>query len=75
MSEIERLLVGQSAPMKEVRRLIELAAPSTTTILIQAETGVGKEIVVAVLADVVLQFVDDGKAPVVQNQNNQLLFC
>ena len=45
MSYSERLLIGQSASMKEVRRLIELAAPSTTTILIQGETGVGKEVV------------------------------
>ena len=52
MSEIERLLVGQSAPMKEVRRLIELAAPSTTTILIQGETGVGKEVVARAVHDV-----------------------
>ncbi len=51
MSEIERLLVGQSAPMKEVRRLIELAAPSTTTILIQGETGVGKEVVAQAIHD------------------------
>ena len=45
MTYSERLLIGQSAPMKEVRRLIELAAPSTTTILVQGETGVGKEVV------------------------------
>ena len=45
MTYSERLLIGQSAPMKEVRRLIELAAPSTTTILVQGETGVGKKVV------------------------------
>jgi sigma-54 specific flagellar transcriptional regulator A len=45
MTYSERLLIGQSAPMKEVRRLIELAAPSTTTILVQGETGAGKEVV------------------------------
>ena len=45
MTYSEQLLIGQSAPMKEVRRLIELAAPSTTTILVQGETGAGKEVV------------------------------
>ena len=38
-------LVGQSAAMRDVRRLIEIAAPTKTTILIQGETGTGKELV------------------------------
>ncbi len=45
MSGLDDILVGQSAPMREVKRLIELAAPSTTTILVQGETGTGKELV------------------------------
>ena len=45
MGALDDLLVGQSAPMREVKRLIELAAPSTTTILVQGETGTGKELV------------------------------
>ena len=45
MSGLDELLVGQSAPMREVKRLIELAAPSTSTILVQGETGTGKELV------------------------------
>ena len=45
MGVLDDLLVGQSAPMREVKRLIELAAPSTTTILVQGETGTGKELV------------------------------
>ena len=45
MGALDELLVGQSAPMREVKRLIELAAPSTTTILVQGETGTGKELV------------------------------
>ena len=45
MSGLDELLVGQSAPMREVKRLIELAAPSATTILVQGETGTGKELV------------------------------
>ena len=45
MGVLDDLLVGQSAPMREVKRLIDLAAPSTTTILVQGETGTGKELV------------------------------
>ena len=45
MGVLDELLVGQSAPMREVKRLIELAAPSSTTILVQGETGTGKELV------------------------------
>ena len=37
MGVLDDLLVGQSAPMREVKRLIELAAPSTTTILVQGK--------------------------------------
>ena len=45
MGGLDDLLVGQSAPMREIKRLIELAAPSSTTILVQGETGTGKELV------------------------------
>ena len=38
-------LVGQSAAMRDVRRLIEIAAPKKTTVLIQGATGTGKELV------------------------------
>ena len=45
MTSLDNLLVGQSGPMREIKRLIELAAPSTTTLLVQGETGTGKELV------------------------------
>ena len=45
MKNLDNLLVGQSGPMREIKRLIELAAPSTTTLLVQGETGTGKELV------------------------------
>ena len=38
-------LVGQSAAMRDVRRLIEIAAPKKTTVLVQGATGTGKELV------------------------------
>jgi transcriptional regulator with GAF, ATPase, and Fis domain len=41
----ENELIGQSAAMRDVRRLVEIAAPSITTILVLGATGTGKELV------------------------------
>jgi sigma-54 specific flagellar transcriptional regulator A len=41
----ENELVGQSAAMRDVRRLIDIAAPAKTTILVLGATGTGKELV------------------------------
>ncbi len=38
-------LVGKSTALQHVRRLIEAVAPSNMTVLIQGESGVGKELV------------------------------
>src|SRR5450755_2752309 len=38
-------LVGASKPMQDVMRLVEMAAPSSASVLITGETGSGKEIV------------------------------
>jgi DNA-binding NtrC family response regulator len=38
-------MVGQSAPLQELRRAIELAAPTRGRILITGESGTGKELV------------------------------
>ena len=38
-------LVGSSKPMQDVMRIIEMAAPSSASVLITGETGSGKEIV------------------------------
>jgi len=38
-------LIGQSAAMRDVRRLIDIAAPAKTTILVLGATGTGKELV------------------------------
>lgn len=38
-------LVGGSKPMQEVMRVIEMAAPSSASVLITGETGSGKEVV------------------------------
>lgn len=42
-------LVGESAPMMELRRLIRLVAPRSTSVLIEGETGTGKEVVAQAL--------------------------
>lgn len=38
-------LIGQSAGMRELTRLIRLVAPKSATVLIEGETGTGKELV------------------------------
>lgn len=38
-------MVGSSEPMLELARLIRLVAPRSTTVLIEGETGTGKEVV------------------------------
>jgi len=42
-------LIGESAPMHELRRLIERAGPTDKAILIQGESGTGKELVAKAL--------------------------
>ena len=42
-------MVGDSVPMRELARLIRLVAPRTATVLIEGETGTGKEVVARAL--------------------------
>jgi len=42
-------MVGMSEPMRELARLIRLVAPRSTTVLIEGETGTGKEVVARAL--------------------------
>src|SRR5690606_35161804 len=38
-------IIGNSAPIREVLEQVKLVAPSRATVLIQGETGTGKELV------------------------------
>jgi DNA-binding NtrC family response regulator len=42
-------MIGTSEPMRELARLIRLVAPRSTTVLIEGETGTGKEVVARAL--------------------------
>jgi DNA-binding NtrC family response regulator len=44
-------LIGESAPMQQVRKLIARVAPTNSTVLILGETGTGKELVARALHD------------------------
>jgi Nif-specific regulatory protein len=41
----DRAMIGESAPMKEVRSFIAKVAPTDSTVLIRGESGTGKEMV------------------------------
>ena len=43
--QTDELIVGNSAASKDLKKLIDVVAPSSTTVLILGETGVGKELV------------------------------
>jgi transcriptional regulator with GAF, ATPase, and Fis domain len=48
---VTRTLVGESAPMVKVRRQIEQVAGTAATVLVQGETGTGKELVAQAIHD------------------------
>ncbi len=44
-------IVGRSAPIEEVRALVEKVAPTRTTVLVTGESGTGKEVVARAIHD------------------------
>ena len=49
MQAIEEIILGNSLAIKEMKKLIEMVSVSNTTVLIQGETGTGKELVAEAL--------------------------
>lgn len=45
VSSIDEIIIGQSGPAKELKKLIEVVAESPTSVLVLGETGTGKELV------------------------------
>ena len=44
-SPIDDIIIGQSAPAKELKKLIEVVSDAPTSVLVLGETGTGKELV------------------------------
>ena len=44
-SSIDEIIIGQSAPAKDLKKLIEVVAKAPTSVLVLGETGTGKELV------------------------------
>ena len=42
---IDEIIVGQSAAIKELKKLISVVAAAPTSVLVLGETGTGKELV------------------------------
>tara|TARA_A100001011_G_scaffold1251_1_gene1450 strand:+ start:410 stop:1567 length:1158 start_codon:yes stop_codon:yes gene_type:complete len=46
---MDDIIIGQSAPVKDLKRLIEVVATASTNVLVLGETGTGKELVARAL--------------------------
>ena len=46
---VDDIIIGQSAPVKDLKRLIEVVARASTNVLVLGETGTGKELVARAL--------------------------
>ena len=42
---VDDIIIGQSAPIKELKKLITVVAEAPTSVLVLGETGTGKELV------------------------------
>ena len=42
---VDEIIIGQSAPIKELKKLIKVVAEAPTSVLVLGETGTGKELV------------------------------
>ena len=46
---VDDIIIGQSAPVRDLKRLIEVVATASTNVLVLGETGTGKELVARAL--------------------------
>ena len=46
---VDDIIIGQSAPVKDLKRLIEVVATASTNVLVLGETGTGKDLVARAL--------------------------
>jgi sigma-54 specific flagellar transcriptional regulator A len=44
-ASIDKYLNGQSAVMADLKHMVEMVSPTTSTVLVLGETGTGKEMV------------------------------
>ena len=44
-NSVDDIIIGQSAPAKELKKLIQVVAEAPTSVLVLGETGTGKELV------------------------------
>ena len=51
LSKLEQAIIGNSASMREVRRLVQLYAINDATVLLTGETGTGKDLVAKTIHD------------------------
>ena len=45
MTNIDKIIIGNSLAIEEVKKLVQAVATTPTTVLIQGETGTGKEVI------------------------------
>lgn len=45
ISVLDRILIGRSAPMQQLKQVLSVVAPTEAPVMVQGETGVGKELV------------------------------
>ena len=45
MARIDDIIIGKSVAIKEVKNLVQAVAKTSTTVLVQGETGTGKEVI------------------------------
>ena len=45
MTNVDEIIIGNSLAIEEVKKLVQAVAATPTTVLIQGETGTGKEVI------------------------------